>query len=215
MKEKDGKEKAMKKKKINGEKRFYLATAIGCAVMLMAIVVTSVIVSGNDKNITANNPPESSNVIGGVENPDDEQVSALPDGMISPLQSATVSNTYGFYYNKTLDAYYVHTGLDFSAEAGVQVMAIDDGVVESVYKEDVLLGTQITVKHANGIKSIYRFVTEVDGLKAGDMVKKGEVIATVAEANGNEYKDGAHLHFSMEKNGSSIDPTQYLTLEEK
>ena len=215
MKEKDGKEKEMKKKKINGEKRFYLATAIGCAIMLIAIVVTSVIVSGNDKDITANNPGDNSNVIGGVENPDDEQVSALPDGMLSPLQSATVSNTYGFYYNKTLDAYYVHTGLDFSAEAGEKVMAIDDGVVESVYKEDVLLGTQITVKHANGIKSIYRFVTEVDGLKAGDMVKKGEVIATVAEANGNEYKDGAHLHFSMEKNGSSIDPTQYLTLEEK
>lgn len=215
MKEKDGKEKAIKKKKkLNGEKRFYLATAIACAVMLVAIVVTSVIVSGGGGDITVDNPPNSS-AVGGVENPDDEQVSALPEGMIAPVSSATVSTPYGFYYNKTLDSYYVHTALDFATDVGAQVLAIDDGVVESIDKEDVLLGTQITVKHANGIKSIYRFVTEKDGLTVGDMVKKGDVIASVAEANGDEYKDGTHLHFSMEQNGKVVDPTKFLTLEEK
>ena len=46
-------------------------------------------------------------------------------------------------------------------------------------------------------------------------VAKGEVIATVAEANGNEYKDGAHLHFEITKDGTVVDPATYLTLEEK
>ena len=41
------------------------------------------------------------------------------------------------------------------------------------------------------------------------------VIATVAEANGNEYKDGAHLHFEITKDGTVVDPATYLTLEEK
>ena len=41
------------------------------------------------------------------------------------------------------------------------------------------------------------------------------VIATVAEANGEEYKDGAHLHFELLKNGVNIDPATQLTLEEK
>ena len=54
-----------------------------------------------------------------------------------------------------------------------------------------------------------------EGLKVGDSVARGEVIATVAEANGNEYKDGAHLHFEIHENGVRIDPTKYLTLEEK
>ena len=58
-------------------------------------------------------------------------------------------------------------------------------------------------------------VTAADGLKAGDKVEKGQVIATVAEANGNEYKDGAHLHFEVHKDGTSVDPASYLTLEEK
>ena len=49
-----------------------------------------------------------------------------------------------------------------------------------------------------------RFKAEVD-----------EVIATVAEAAGNEYKDGAHLHFEVLKEGKNVDPAEYLTLEEK
>ena len=41
------------------------------------------------------------------------------------------------------------------------------------------------------------------------------MIATVAEANGDEYKDGAHLHFEILKNNKNVDPATYLTLEEK
>ena len=124
-------------------------------------------------------------------------------------------NEHEFYHNKTLDSYYLHKGVDFAAEVGAEVVAVDDGVVESVYKSDLLLGTEIVVKHEDGLKSVYRFVNEVEGLKAGDSVARGQVIATVAEANGNEYKDGAHLHFEILKDGASVDPATYLTLEEK
>ena len=92
---------------------------------------------------------------------------------------------------------------------------MDDGEVESIYKDDLLSGTEIVVKHSDGLKTLYRFVTEVNGLKVGDKVEKGEVIATVAEAAGDEYKDGAHLHFEVLKNGQNVDPAEYLTLEEK
>ena len=218
MKEQNEKEKAIKtKKKVSGEKKFYLATAIGCAVMLVAIVVTAVIVSGTNQDIVMDNPNSgnSSTLPEGSSDGENEQVSGLPDGMIAPIEAVSVSNAYGFYYNPTLNSYYEHKGVDFIAEAGTNVLAVEDGMVESIYKEDMLLGTQITIKHDNGLKSVYRFVTETDSIRVGDKVEKGEVIATVAEATGDEYKDGAHLHFAMEKDGKSVDPTQYLTLEEK
>jgi murein DD-endopeptidase MepM/ murein hydrolase activator NlpD len=135
--------------------------------------------------------------------------------MITPVEAVSVLNEYGFYHNKTLGAYYEHAGVDFAATAGTSVFAAESGVVESIYKDDLLLGTEIVLDHGDGLKTVYRFVTEAEGLKVGDRVEKGDVIATVAEANGNEYKDGAHLHFEVLKNGKNVDPAEYLTLEEK
>ena len=228
MKEQNEKEKEIKtekksKKKISGEKRFYMLTALGCAAALVAIVVVAVAVSASrvEDNQASNNAPiqsaplpDDSNTNGEGDN-NNEQVSGLPEGMLSPLETVTVLNDYGFYHNSTLNAYYEHAGVDFSAAAGTNVLAVESGVVESVYKDDILLGTEITIDHGNGLKSVYCYVTEVEGLKAGDSVEKGAVIATVAEANGKEYKDGTHLHFEIIKEGKSVDPASYLTLEEQ
>ena len=229
MKEQNEKEKEKEKKprkKLNSEKRFYLITALGCAAALVAIVAVAIAVSGG-------NPVDDNQVSGGgssVESPlpdssdtgtsgdagdGGEQVGGSTDGMIMPLDSVTVLNDYGFYHNTTLKSYYEHKGVDFSAAAGTSVLAVDAGTIESIYKDDILLGTEITVDHGEGVKSVYRFVTEAEGLTVGQTVAKGEVIATVAEANGNEYKDGAHLHFEITKDGTVVDPATYLTLEEK
>ena len=220
MQEHKEKEKKTKRaKKWNGEKRFYLFTALGCAAALSAIVIVAVAISGGDKggvNNKVDNTPTIEVPDNTPTNPNEnEQVSGLPDGMISPMELVSVTHEYGFYHNETLNSYYEHKGMDFSAEVGAEVLAVEDGKVESVYTGDVLLGTEITIDHGNGVKSVYRFVTEAEGLKAGDTVKKGDVIATVAEASGNEYKQGAHLHFEIMKNDVSVDPSTYLTLEEK
>ena len=226
MKDKEVQEKRIKTKRMNKEKRFYLWTAIGSAAALIAIVTVAVLASGNpvkDDN-QANNGPNSSytppvdNNQGnqGNQDPDDnQQVVVTPEGMVMPIESVSLIHDYGFYHNTTLNCYYEHTGLDFAAEVGTQVRAVEAGTVESVYKDDLLVGTEIVIDHGDGLKSVYRFITEVEGLKAGDKVEKGQVIATVAEANGNEYKDGAHLHFEIVKDSQAVDPTTYLTLEEK
>ncbi len=231
MKEQNEKEKKIRKKRISNEKRFYLLTALGCAAALVAIVTVAVAVSTSDVNQAGNGggtnnestlPPSSDNNgeqggNGGEQggNNGGEQVVVKPDGMIMPMETVSLVNDYGFYHNKTLNSYYEHTGLDFSAEAGTQVLAVEEGTIESIYKDDLLLGTEIVIDHGDGLKSVYRFVTEAEGLKVGDSVEKGDVIATVAEANGNEYKDGAHLHFEILENGKNVDPTTHLTLEEK
>lgn len=203
-------------KKLSGEKRFYLITALGASLAIMAIIVATVAVSGTRDNLQQVGGTGSNNISSGSSNDkDDEQVVVTPDGMLSPLETVTVLNEYGFYHNQTLGAYYVHAGVDFSASAGTEVLAVEKGVVESIYKDDLLLGTEIVLDHGDGLKTVYRFVTEAEGLKVGDVVEKGQVIACVAEANGNEYKDGAHLHFEVRKDGKNVDPAVYLTLEEK
>ena len=151
----------------------------------------------------------------GDKTEDENQTATTPDGFVLPIAVAVTTNGFGFYYNQTLNNYYEHAGLDFSAEVGESVVAVDDGVVESVYVSDVLSGTEIVIDHGNGLKTVYRFVAQADGLKAGDSVSKGQAIATVAEPSGSEYKDGAHLHFEVLENGKCVDPVVYLSLEEK
>lgn len=221
------KEKKNWKKWFKGERRFYLLTAIGCALALTAIIVVAVAISGdktnepqvdsgnNGDNVVVIPPKDDEQQVGGNENEDQQPVVKPDEGMVSPVANMNVVNDYGFYHNTTLNWFYEHAGIDFMAEAGTEVMAVDAGTVESIYKDDILSGTEIVIAHDDGLKTIYRFVTEVEGLKVGDSVEKGEVIATIAEASGNEYKDGAHLHFEVHKEGVNVDPNVYLTLEEK
>ena len=224
MKEQNGSEKK-KVITMTKEKKFYLLTAVGCALTLVAIILVAVLVPNQNAvdDPTANKPgnsveeitsegPEANDKESGENN---EPVVNTPEGMQMPLETVSIIHDYGFYHNTTLNIYYEHEGLDFTAAAGTDVLAAESGVIESIYKEDILLGTEIVIDHGDGLKTVYRFVTEAEGLKVGDEVEKGQVIATIAEANGNEYKDGAHLHFEILQDGKNVDPALHLTLEEK
>ena len=228
MNEQNNKEEKKKTKpfsKMNKEKKRYLFTAIGCAAALVAIVVVAVVLSvgggkvnnelKNSSHGTQSSAPADSSGAADSSGEGNEPVINTPEGMIMPVEAVTVGSEYGFYYNKTLNVYHEHEGLDFAAAAGTEVLAVEDGTIESIYKDDLLSGTEIVIDHGDGLKSVYRFVTEADGVKVGDVVEKGEVIATVAEATGDEYKEGAHLHFEILKNNVHVDPSTYLTLEEK
>ena len=195
-------------------KKLYLYIALGCtAVLVCAAIIVTAVVLANRSRVSIDAGDNSG---GQIETPDpDQPVIETPEEFISPVSVVSVLNEYGFYYNKTLGNYYEHMGVDFTAEVGSEVYAVASGTVESVYTSDVLVGTQITIDHGDGVKSVYQFVEAKEGLKAGDEVKQGDVIATVAEANGSEYKDGAHLHFEVFKDGANVDPAEYLTLEEK
>lgn len=225
MKEQNGSEKK-KEAAMTKEKKFYLFTAIGCALTLTAIILLAALLP--NKNIvdepTVNNSQSSvDNTLNGdsdnepvdKDSATDEPVVNTPDGMLMPLRTVAILNDYGFYHNKTLNNYYEHRGVDFTAEVGAEVLAVDDGKVESIYTGDVLTGTEITVDHGDGVKTVYRFVDAAENLSVGATVKRGDCIGTVAEAAGEEYKDGAHLHFEIKKDGKQVDPAAYLTFEEK
>ena len=150
-----------------------------------------------------------------VDEEDDSEDVATETTLLMPVASVNTINSYGFYHNTTLDKYYVHTGIDFAGEVGDEVYAVLDGTVTSIVLNSYLTGTTITISHDNGLVSVYSFVDAVDGLSVGDTVERGEVIATIAEATGREYKDGAHLHFEVYLNDAVVDPEDYLDISEK
>jgi len=212
----------MKKEKIRPTKKkiltYYLILA---ACLLVAAAVTVGVVFGVKKNnnSTIEKPP--------VDVPDTPQDPDKPDKpdkpvdtttsyeFIVPVKQVNLSQANVFCYDKTLDRYAVHKGMDFAASAGTEVLAAVDGTVESVYKNDQLYGAVITIKHANGLQTVYKFIDPAENLKAGDKVNRGDVIGTVAAATGVENMEGDHLHFEVYENGKQIDPDDKLNIISK
>jgi murein DD-endopeptidase MepM/ murein hydrolase activator NlpD len=201
-------------------KRTFIYALIGSAAILLALVVivTASALSGRNNELkapviddnTQNEEPTP------TPPPDDTDKPTTGDNTFAlPVFGGSVLNDYGFFYNKTLNTYYHHKGIDYAAEEGTKVVAAFSGVVEGVYLSDVLFGNRIVIDHGNGVKTVYDYIEVREDLKVGDEVEKGEEIGTIAAPTGNEYKDGAHLHFEVWKDGKSVDPNTYFDGEEK
>ena len=160
----------------------------------------------------------------GGEDPDDPDDPDEPDEPSDvevvfslPVADATVGTAYTFWYNSTLNRYNLHQGIDFKADAGTQVTAAYAGTVESI-SDTLLEGGKVVISHGDGLTTEYASIDVASNLKVGDKVEQGTVLGAVsaaADAMGNEYNEGAHLHFGVFENGASIDPTTYLEIDEK
>lgn len=135
---------------------------------------------------------------------------------IMPVASASAITEYSedLVYNEVLKRFASHLAVDFFAEEGTSVCAIRDGVVKSV-DNSLIYGVTVVIDHGNGILSSYNSLSTENLVTVGQSVKQGDVIGKVSTTNRHEYKKGAHLHFSMTKNGETVNPASYLNFEEK
>lgn len=187
--------------------------AIGLTATLVAISNSKTSINQGELNNPSQDIP-SNNVqdgTGEVEKPVVEIIT-----FIMPIENATSIVEYSeqLVFNSTLNRYNAHLAMDFFAQEGTDVYAVYDGTVESVTNE-LLSGTTITIDHGNGLKTVYNSLLDGDSVTVGQQVAKGEVIGQVSTSNRQEYKGGAHLHFEVLENGTSINPNKYLTLDEK
>ncbi len=112
-------------------------------------------------------------------------------------------------YSNTLEEWTTHTGIDIKADKTSIVVAAEEGKIESI-KNDPRYGISITITHANGFKTIYSNLLTTEFIKEGEIVEKGQTIATVGETASFEILDESHLHFEMYKDGECVNPTIYL-----
>ncbi|MFO8236394.1 MAG: M23 family metallopeptidase [Bacteroidales bacterium] len=99
-----------------------------------------------------------------------------------------------------------HYGTDLVAGENDVVVATLDGTV-TMANWTLETGYVIQIQHANDIISIYKHNAEL--LKeVGDFVKAGDAIAIIGDSG--ELSSGPHLHFELWRNGSSLDPENYI-----
>ena len=131
------------------------------------------------------------------------------------LQLPVTGNTLTDYamdklvYNKTLDEWRTHSGVDIASAINTEVKAAANGKVVDA-KKDPRLGHLIILEHADGFKTIYANLKEQSNVEIGDVVSCGDVIGWVGSTAPFEYAEEAHLHFEVLLNDKCANPWLYL-----
>lgn len=98
-----------------------------------------------------------------------------------------------------------HKGWDIGGKLGAQIVAVLAGTVTTAgYNSSS--GNQVVVNHGNGYSTHYMHMSKILVTK-GQKVKQGEVLGLVGSTG---VSTAPHLHFSLSKNGTMIDPAPYL-----
>lgn len=111
--------------------------------------------------------------------------------------------------SETLGVWKTHDGVDIKGELGTQVKAMNKGKVTKI-EENALLGNCITIDHGNGVIGYYCNLSKEMNVSEGDQVNAGEVIGAIGDTAESEVAELSHLHFALKKNGSWIDPIEFI-----
>ena len=122
-----------------------------------------------------------------------------------------------------------HGAIDIGASRYSYVIAAADGTVtfpgandridhpDRAIKPDAngkynckgLVANRVTINHGNGLTTSYAHLyANTTVVRAGDVVKKGQVIGKVGSSG---CSTGPHLHFEVAVNGTRVDPLNYVS----
>jgi len=117
-----------------------------------------------------------------------------------------VTSGFGHRESPTAGASSNHQGIDIGAATGSSITAADGGtVITASYSSSA--GNYVVISHGNGLSTVYMHCSKLL-VSEGDTVSKGQTIAKVGSTG---YSTGPHLHFGVRKNGSYVDPTDYVS----
>ena len=210
-----------KVKAVFGGKGFYIALVL-CLAAAAAIVYVALlhplqtaepVVEAKPEPVAPviqTQPVEEATVEPVIEEPEVTPEELVPQ-VISPLDGTTVTvfSTTELMYDETMADWRTHNGLDIQAAEGDSVKTAADGTVLSV-KDDELMGTTVVIEHADGYTTQYSSLMAEPPVSEGQQVSAGDIIGCVGTTAAAESSMGAHLHFSVSKDGQIIDPGEYV-----
>lgn len=136
---------------------------------------------------------------------------SAPTSLTWPVQGEVLTNysVETLAYDVTMADWRTHAGLDIAAAAGTEVRAPASGVVVEV-TEDVMLGTTVVIDHGGDLTTTCANLASVPTVEVGDEVTVGDIIGSVGDTAIAESALPSHLHFSVEREGQSVDPMELL-----
>lgn len=142
-----------------------------------------------------------------------QTMAAVNSTLSYPLDKKKVLKEYSeeTVYNKTLNQWQAHTGVDLACDEGDNVYSMGDGEVKKIYNDDIL-GKTIVVK-APTYTAYYSGLSGNVKVEKGSVVKTGDTLATAGDIPG-ESLDGKHIHIAVKVNGQYVDPLSLINNDE-
>ena len=127
-------------------------------------------------------------------------------GFIWPCPAYTrISSYFGPRPQPVPGASTNHKGVDLAAPYGANILASAAGVV-TTSKYSASAGNYVVIAHGNGMSTVYMHASSLL-VSVGQTVSQGQVIAKVGSTG---YSSGNHLHFGVIKNGTYVNPLNYI-----
>ena len=123
----------------------------------------------------------------------------------APVPGHVVGSGFGWRIDPITGRSALHTGLDFPAPTGSDILAAAGGVVvtQELHPE---YGNMVEIDHGNGVITRYAHASRVL-VHRGDVVRRGQKIALVGTTG---RSTGPHLHFEVWVKGVLQDPRKFL-----
>lgn len=143
---------------------------------------------------------------GGSGNSGNNNVNVGSSWMV-PCSYKKLTSPFGFRDTGIAGASTYHQGVDLSANAGTPIVASRGGTVTTATYSGSA-GYYVTINHGDGFSSIYMHMSNYI-VSAGQTVNQGQTIGYVGKTG---IASGNHLHFGILKNGSYVNPCNYVSL---
>lgn len=126
-------------------------------------------------------------------------------GVMTYPSDAPTSSPFGWRIHPILGYRRFHAGLDFAASYGSKIRAADSGkVIFAGWYGGY--GRAVIIDHGNGLTTLYGHTSELY-VTEGQAVERGQAIGAVGSTG---FSTGPHLHFEVRRNGTPVNPTDYL-----
>lgn len=209
-------------------KRFFidkkeLLVFIAVVVVVFATVITIATLALNDTPVVGDDPvvnpgDDDDDPTQKPEDPDDNNPVDLPKAKFAVPVKGEYEMVRIFFdlslSDEELVSAIISTGSYMIESKGVSyaksdnsvfdVCSIYDGKVTSV-EEDELDGVCVTIRHADGVESIYSSLSDVS-VKVNDTIKLGQTIGK-ASTSLTDVEAGVHVHLEVRVNDAYVNPT--------
>lgn len=164
------------------------------------------------ENVPLPKPSPSPEIKPEDEETDTEPETAVPveSGFILPIEGGKIYNAFSgneLVYNRTMDDWRTHNGVDISGSKDSAVRAGASGTVADIYT-DGMLGTVVEINHGD-FTARYCGLSPKTFVKKGDPVTQGQSIGSLGEVT-LELSEESHLHLEILKNGATVNPDTVL-----